>query len=83
MATWRKQNFNFDETNFREVIKITSLKFGFIKRVDKGWITTVKELFFKVVTFILYRFVWWNPIFVSLSHRRGTTVTSEIKKPMT
>ena len=33
------------QTNERnELLEIAKQKFGFIKRVDKGWITTVKDL---------------------------------------
>ena len=33
-----------DESRFPRRIECTKRKFGFIKRVDKGWITTVKDL---------------------------------------
>ena len=36
----------------------TKQKFGFIKRVDKGWITTVKDL----KSFLnLTKFLFWSP----------------------
>ena len=42
---WRDQHFDVAKAPLIITVLLACLqKFGFIKRVDKGWITTVKDL---------------------------------------
>ena len=61
-------------------------KFGFIKRIDKGWITAVKDLekisksFTVVIQPLSTRLLKPNFCF-DLPHRRNTTVSLETRNP--